>query len=202
MRLAPLLPFEGPLTLEDKLPRHRCVLPSFCLYTFAFQVLVDREEVRDLTQDMGVNLGIIPNIFVSRITLAHRQKFLIVNTLIEHVEHTDGTNFHDAAGKARAIDQHEHVERIAVVAERTRQESVIAGEVHWRIQIAVETEDVQLLVVLILVDRLQRDFHYNVHNFRSLLAERQLKIIEHPPSLSRTTQSSAHAPCSPANQAF
>jgi hypothetical protein len=45
----------------------------------------------------------------------------------------------------------QHVQRVAVVAQRRGNESVVARIVHRRMQVAVELEDVQFLVVLKLV---------------------------------------------------
>ncbi len=60
--------------------------------------------------------------------------------------------------KLPAVDQDEDVERVAVVAEGAGDEAVVAGVVDGRVEVAVEPEDVQVLVVLVLVDAFERGF--------------------------------------------
>src|SRR5437763_658530 len=67
----------GPLTLAYQGSGCGCVLPPSSFNSLAFQVLVDREEVSDLPEHVGVYLGIVPNIFVAGIALAYSQPILV-----------------------------------------------------------------------------------------------------------------------------
>ncbi len=60
-------------------------------------------------------------------------------------------------GKGWLADHHEDVQRIAVIGQRTVQESVIAGVVHARVQDPVEDEPMSEVVVLVLVAAPARD---------------------------------------------
>jgi len=52
---------------------------------------------------------------------------LIGQIVIYHIENPHRPHFDQAAGKARLFDQRQHVQRIAVVGARARNESVISG---------------------------------------------------------------------------
>src|SRR4051794_30496635 len=54
---------------------------------------------------------------------------------------------------------------------------------HRRVKVAIESEDVQLFVVLVLVDRLVGDLDDGVHDLRHLIAHRQAKKVGHRNSL-------------------
>ena len=86
-----------------------------------------------------------------RIARGHREHLLVGRAAIHEVEEPDRARVHQAAGEDRDGHQHEHVERIAVVAEGAREEAVVARIVHGAVQHAVETEDAELLVELVLV---------------------------------------------------
>ena len=73
------------------------------------------------------------------------------------MEQPDRARVHQAAGEDRDRHQHEHVERIAVVAQRAGQEAVVAGIVDRAVEHAVEPEDAELLVELVLVALVGRD---------------------------------------------
>ena len=50
---------------------------------------------------------------------------------------------------------------------------------HWRVQVAVELEDVQLLVVLELVGAVLRNFDHRPEHFGRTIANGQFQIINH-----------------------
>ena len=91
------------------------VAPTFYFDTLAFEVFVDGEEVGDLLEHVGVDLGEVPDVFVAGVSLADAEDFFIAEALVEHFEHADGSNLHDAAGEAGRVDQNEAVEWVAVV---------------------------------------------------------------------------------------
>ena len=154
-------------------------MPAVDFHSLAFKVFVNREEVRDLLQHVRIDLRIVPHVRISRIILADGQHLLIENTLVEHLHQADRPHLHHAAWKAGRIHQHQHVERIAVVAQCRRNESIVSRVVHRRVEIPIQTKDVQLLVVFILVDALKRNLDDGVYNFGHLVANRQLQIIDH-----------------------
>ena len=50
---------------------------------------------------------------------------LVGALLVGHVEDADGADADAAAGKGRVADEHERVERVAVLAERALDEAVV-----------------------------------------------------------------------------
>ena len=67
-----LLLLERRLRLGDQSARRRRIAPSAHLHPLALQVLIDREKVLDLPQNMRIHLRIIRHIGIPRIALAHR----------------------------------------------------------------------------------------------------------------------------------
>ena len=91
------------------------VAPAFDFDALAFEVFVDGEEVGDLAEHVGVDLGEVPDVLVAGVVLADAEDLLVAEALVEHFEHADGADLHDAAGKAGRVDEDEAVERVAVV---------------------------------------------------------------------------------------
>ena len=44
------------------IPRIRCIVPALHLHPLALQILVNREEVRNLLQQVRIDVGVIPNV--------------------------------------------------------------------------------------------------------------------------------------------
>ena len=91
-------------------------MPSFDLYALAFQIFIDRKEMGNLLQHVRIDIGVVPNIRIPRIVLSHRQHLLVQYALVHHVQQADGPHLLHASWKTRARHQHQHVQRIAVVA--------------------------------------------------------------------------------------
>ena len=163
---------EALLGFEDLVAGEGGVAPAFDFDALAFEVLVDGEEVGDLLEHVGVDLGEVPDVFVAGVALADAENLLVAEALVEHLEDADGADLHDAAGEAGGVDEDEAVEGVAVVAEGAGDEAVVAGVVDGGVEVAVETEDVQFLVVLVLVDALLGDLDDSVDDFGGLLARR------------------------------
>src|SRR3982074_3497529 len=81
------------------------VTPALDLDTLAFEVLVDGEEVGDLPEHVGIDLGEVPDVFVARVVFADAEDLLVTEALVEHFENADGTDLHDATGKAGSVDE-------------------------------------------------------------------------------------------------
>ncbi len=73
------------------------VAPTFDLDALAFEILVDREEVGDLPEHMGVDLGEVPDVLVAGVAFADTEDLLVVDPLVEHLQNSDGAHLHDAA---------------------------------------------------------------------------------------------------------
>ncbi len=77
------------------------VVPPLHLHALALQILVDREEVRDLLQHVRVDVGVVPHIRIARIVFAHRQHLLVQHALVQHLKQANRTHLLHASWKAR-----------------------------------------------------------------------------------------------------
>jgi len=181
---------EALLCLCDLIAGEGGVAPAFDLDALAFEVLVDGEEVGDLLEHVGVDLGEVPDVLVARVPLADAEDFFVAEALVEHLEEADGADLHDAAGEAGGVDQDETVEGVAVVAEGAGDEAVVAGVVDGGVEVTVETEDVQFFVVLVLVDALVGDLDDSVDHLGGVGPDGKLKIVRHRFNVSSCCESS------------
>jgi len=155
------------------------VVPAPYLNALAFKVFVDREEVGNLFEHVRVDVGKVPHIVETRIILADSQHFLVQHALIEHLKQADGAHLLHAARKTGTRHQHQHVQRVAVIAQRGRNKAIVARVVHRRMQVAVQLEDVQLLVVFVFLGPILGDLDDRAKNLRRAIADGQFKIIHH-----------------------
>ena len=138
--------------LLDRLARGRGAFESARLRARALQVLVHLKEVLDLLE--VVLAGCRPGRSARRSTgspMGTASTFSSADAAVHQVEQPDRTRVHEAAGEHRDRHQHQDVERIAVVAQGAGQEPVVAGIVDRAVEHAVEPEDAELLVELVLV---------------------------------------------------
>src|SRR5438876_9943466 len=164
------------------------ILPTNYLSSLSFQVLVHRKEVLDFELHVRIHAAKILYFFIVRIIKPDRQQLLVLYSLIDHLQHAYWPHLNYTAGKAGRVYQNQDIKRIPILAEGAGNESVITGIVHRRMKIAIETKDIKRLVVFVFVDFAARDLHYCVHFFRSVIAERQAKIISHGTNSGSTTR--------------
>src|SRR5690606_17775786 len=89
------------------------------------EVLVDLEEVLDL---QAVELADVLDVRAPRralVTGGHAQHLVVTAGLVAHAEHAEGAAADETAGERRLLEQHERVERVAVLAERVLDEAVV-----------------------------------------------------------------------------
>ena len=67
------------------------------------------------------------------------------------LKHADGANLDAHAGEQRVVEQHEHVDGVAVEAERVLEEAVVGRVDECRVEHAVEVDATGLVVDLVLV---------------------------------------------------
>ena len=99
-------------------------------HALALEILVDREEVLDLLEKVLRHVGDVEVLLVVRIVHRHGEDLVVRLAAVEHLQHADRAHVDLAAGKRRLVDAHEHVERIVVLVQRARNESVVARIVH------------------------------------------------------------------------
>ena len=100
----------------------------------------------------------------------------------------DGANLHDATGEAGSIDEDEAVERITVGGEGAGEEAVVARVVDRRVEIAVETKDMEFFVVLVLVAALIGNLDNGVNDFGTIGSYGEFQIIRHGWSVSSSCE--------------
>ena len=81
----------------------------------------------------------------------HAEHLVVAALLVGHPEHADGAGLDQAAGERRLLDQHERVERVAVLAERVLDEAVVGRVLGGGEQRPVEADPAGLVVHLVLV---------------------------------------------------
>ena len=92
----------------------------------------------------------------------HRDDLGVGALLVLHPEHAERAHRDPAAGERRVVEEHQHVERVAVLREGVGHEAVV-GRVHGRREKStVEPDDVALVVVLVLVPAAARDLDHDV----------------------------------------
>jgi hypothetical protein len=170
---------EALLGFEDLVAGEGGVAPAFDFDTLAFEVFVDGEEVGDLLEHVGVDLGEVPDVLVAGVVLSDAENLLVAEALVEHLEDADGADLHDATGEAGSVDEHEAIEGIAVVAEGAGDEAVVAGIVDGGVEIAVETEDVELFVVLVFVDTLVGNLDDCVDDLGAVWPYGKFQVVRH-----------------------
>src|SRR5256886_2730823 len=126
------------------------------------QVLVALEEVLDLVAQLGVDVVDVAHALERRVAERHAQHLLVRPLLVRHVEDADRADADPAARERRLGDEHEGVERVAVIGERPLEEAVVGGVGHRGEEAAVEDDAAELLVPLVLVAGPHRDLdEYN-----------------------------------------
>ena len=88
----------------DHPPRRFFLLPAYQLRIDALQLLVDPEEVLDLTEKMGRDLLQIPVLVVERVSGGDGQDLLVQAFLVPHDEDAEWTDLHQTAGEGRLLE--------------------------------------------------------------------------------------------------
>src|SRR5690606_1002339 len=115
------------------------------------EVLVDLEEVLDLE---AVEVRDVVDVLAPRGALVARgdaQHLVVTARLVTHAEHAERTAADEAPGEGRLLEQHEGVERVAVLAESVLDEAVVVGVAGRGEEHAVEADATRLVVDLVLV---------------------------------------------------
>src|SRR5690606_26937924 len=140
------------------------------------EVLVDLEEVLDL---QAVEVRDVVDVLAPRgalVTRRHAEHLVVAAGLVAHAEHAQRAALDQAAGEGRLLEQHERVERVAVLAERALDEAVVVGVARRGVEHAVEADASGLVIHLVLVPRtlgdLDRDaeLHADVLQFSDVRA--------------------------------
>jgi hypothetical protein len=115
------------------------------------QLLVDREEVLDLQPVELREMSDVLQVLLPRVVRRDAEDLVVTALLVLHPVHPDRTTPDQAPGKGRLLQQHQRVERIAVLAQRLLDEPVVRGVLRRREQRAVQPDPPRLVVELVLV---------------------------------------------------
>ena len=120
------------------------------------------EEVLDLLEGDVGEIGVIAHALVAPRQLDGRDcdHLLVAAAVILHDENADRPAVDHRTRHDRARIAHEHVDRIAVGGERVRNEAVVTGVAHGRVEKAIDEQRARSLVHLVL-DRLAADRHFD-----------------------------------------
>src|SRR5581483_12249633 len=169
------------------LPRLPRPTPAPHLGSLAFQLFIDRKEVLDFSQRVREDLVDGMNLIEARIPIGHCEDFLIRLIAIQHLQQPYGAHGNKASGKACLFDHRQHVQRIAIFSQRPGDKPIVSGVMHWRIERAIQTEDAQAAVVLILVRGILRNLHNHADDLRHFRTGIQvIKLRRHPLRVTKT----------------
>ena len=112
----------------------------------------------DLLEVVRRDIVQILELFGVWVAQRHGQDLLVRDASVHQVEKTDRPYVHEAAGEDRDRHEYEHVQRIVVLGEGAGEEAVVPRVVDRAVEHAVEPEDAQLLVELVLVALVGRGF--------------------------------------------
>ena len=113
--------------------------------------LVVLEEPANLQEHVRRQLALVDVVRKGWIAHADGDDFVVDPLLVAHAHDADGARLDDRQGLHGFLGQHQRVERIPVVAERARDETVVGRIVDRAVEHAIETEEARLLVQLVLV---------------------------------------------------
>ena len=127
---------------------------------------VDLEEVADLVDELRRQFADVVDVVPARFLGRYADQLGVLAGLVLHVQHAHRTRFHPDARIHRIIEQHQGVERIAVAAERVRNEAVVGRIRHGCEQSSIEVHAVRVVIDLVLVATSPRDLDDDVNAAR------------------------------------
>lgn len=130
-----------------------------------FKVFVDREEVFDFGERFGGNVVDVRSVAPTWFAMVHAKDLGVAAGVIGHPHHADGANMNPTSWECWIFGQHEDVERIAVLGERVRDESVFGGVGRGGEEAAIEANSACFVVDLILITAATRDFDDDIDGF-------------------------------------
>src|SRR3954451_3938820 len=135
----------------DLLERVFARVPAVDRHLLLLEVLVDREEVLDLVAQLLRHVVELLERVPGRVGERDAQHLVVDPLVVLHPEQGDRLHVDHAPGEGRLRYEHHRVERVAVLAERLRDEAVVGRIDHRREQEAIELDHVHVVVVLVLV---------------------------------------------------
>ena len=117
----------------------------------ALQGLVDREEVLHLVKEVGGQIHQVVVGVVGGIGEGDGDDLLVVLAAVQHGDVADGVAAHQCEGVDFLRTEHQHVQRIAVVAVGAGNEAVVGGVVGGGVEHPVQDDKPGFLIQLVLL---------------------------------------------------
>ena len=126
------------------------------------QVLVDGEEVLDLGDQVVADVGEVAQVVTAVVRGRHADDLVVAAGFVGHPEHGDRAALDQAARERRLRDQHERVERVAVLTEGALDVAVVGRVLGRGEQRTIEADPSALVIYLVLVLLTLRDLDGDV----------------------------------------
>ncbi|SIN25220.1 type VII secretion integral membrane protein EccD [Micromonospora cremea] len=140
--------------------------PGRALHRLAgLQVLVHLEEVLDLQPVELAQVVDVAQVLLAGVLVGHAEDLVVAALFVRHPEHADGAAADQAAREGRLGDQHQGVQRVAVLAQRALNEPVVRRVLGGREEGAVQPDPAGRVVHLVLVPVTLGDLnrHVEIH---------------------------------------
>ena len=128
--------------------------------------LVGLEEVLDLDQPVGPDLGQAGDVRLVGVADGDAQDLEIEALLVAHLEAADGSAPDVTTGEGRLVDQQQGIGVVAIAGPRAIDEAVVEVVEDGRREHPVQAEDTGLLVELDLVAAAARDLDHDLDDIR------------------------------------
>src|SRR5690606_18203942 len=158
------------------------LVSAYCLYNFrtgfvsvaptvdldplvGFQILVVLEEVLDLLDQQLRLVGVFLHVLVqhAQLVMGYGNQLGIAAAIVSHVQHANRAAANDRAGGNRVRGDYQYVQRVAIVGQGVRNETVVGRVEHRGRHETVDEQGVAVLVDLVLDGRMVgRDFDSDV----------------------------------------
>ena len=124
--------------------------------------LVVLEEALELAREVARKLRDVAELRIGRIIDMDGDDLVVGHPIIEHAHQADGARAHHGERYHRLVAEHQHVERIAVLAVGARHESVVRRVDDRAVEDAIDAQEAALLVELVFHARATRDLDHDV----------------------------------------
>ena len=106
------------------------------------------EKMLDPLHGETGQVGVIADLIVAARQLRHRNRddFFVDTRFVLHAENADRSHRHDGPGDNPALVCDENIDRIAIAGQRVRNEPVIAGIAHRRVEKPIDDQRAGFLV--------------------------------------------------------
>ena len=144
--------------------------PAFYLHFLVFETLVVGKEIRGSGDPVRIKIA-------QRLVFAHMahrnaHDLVVLVAVVGHIQHCDRFHLHQCASLERNIIINDDVEWVVVKCKSLRDEPIGRRVAHGAVEAAIQSEDIQILVVLVFGVCVFRNLNDAVDNIRTLFSDR------------------------------